>query len=576
MRPRASAAEGTVDPCVDACLVGLAAYPKGNSPDFGYGTAGFRAKADGLDHIMYRMGLLAAIRSKALGGKAIGVMVTASHNPECDNGVKLVEPMGEMLPIEWEAKATLVANASDQSLGEVLKRLMEEVDADANIIAKVVVGRDTRKSSPHLALAVLDGAGALQPAVTRSLGLATTPQLHYVMRCLETNGGYGRPTLSGYCDKMVAAFASLTACGAAEGSDQTATTATTTPAAAESKTPKYVPELVVDCANGVGASALGPLVGRLKEAGLNINLKNTGEGALNSGCGADFVKLKQQQPANVDTSSIRGASLDGDADRLVYYYGGDGAKFKLLDGDRLALLFAHYVAQLMKEGGLSGPRLGLVQTAYANGASTAYAKSVLGEENVLCAKTGVKHCHHAALALDIGIYFEANGHGTILFSDNFVAWAVAECKKPGPGGVAAKKLMLFREVINEAVGDAISGLLAVEACLKLLDWSCEDWLARYDDLPNRQIKVAVKDRFIFETADAERRCVQPEGLQAEIDKLVAGVPLGRAFVRPSGTEDVVRVYVEAATVDETLKLGQAVVDLVFTRAAGVGSKPVVS
>lgn len=37
----------------------------------------------------------------------------------------------------------------------------------------------------------------------------------------------------------------------------------------------------------------------------------------------------------------------------------------------------------------------------------------------------------------------------------------------------------------------------------------------------------------------------PEGLQAAIDSAVAPYPEGRSFVRPSGTEDVVRVYAEA-------------------------------
>ena len=41
---------------------------------------------------------------------AIGVMITASHNPEPDNGVKLVDPLGEMLAPEWEKLATNVAN----------------------------------------------------------------------------------------------------------------------------------------------------------------------------------------------------------------------------------------------------------------------------------------------------------------------------------------------------------------------------------------------------------------------------------------------------------------------------------
>jgi len=40
----------------------------------------------------------------------IGVMITASHNPECDNGVKLVDPAGEMLEASWEKHAAHLAN----------------------------------------------------------------------------------------------------------------------------------------------------------------------------------------------------------------------------------------------------------------------------------------------------------------------------------------------------------------------------------------------------------------------------------------------------------------------------------
>ena len=37
-------------------------------------------------------------------------MITASHNPEEDNGVKLIDPFGEMLEMSWEAYATKLAN----------------------------------------------------------------------------------------------------------------------------------------------------------------------------------------------------------------------------------------------------------------------------------------------------------------------------------------------------------------------------------------------------------------------------------------------------------------------------------
>ena len=46
----------------------LLEYPKPNGIFMGYGTAGFRARADTLPWIMIRIGLLAAVRSKVKQG----------------------------------------------------------------------------------------------------------------------------------------------------------------------------------------------------------------------------------------------------------------------------------------------------------------------------------------------------------------------------------------------------------------------------------------------------------------------------------------------------------------------------
>lgn len=38
-------------------------------------------------------------------GLAVGLMVTASHNAEPDNGIKMVDPNGGMLSQDWEKYA---------------------------------------------------------------------------------------------------------------------------------------------------------------------------------------------------------------------------------------------------------------------------------------------------------------------------------------------------------------------------------------------------------------------------------------------------------------------------------------
>ena len=61
-------------------------------------------------------------------------------------------------------------------------------------------------------------------------------------------------------------------------------------------------------------------------------------------------------------------------------------------------------------------------------------------------------------------------------------------------------------------------------------------------------------------------------LQAEIDALVAKYKNGRSFVRPSGTEDVVRVYAEASTRSEADELANEAARIVYDMCQGVGER----
>jgi phosphoacetylglucosamine mutase len=177
--------------------------------------------------------------------------------------------------------------------------------------------------------------------------------------------------------------------------------------------------------------------------------------------------------------------------------------------------------------------------------------------------TGVKHLHHEAQRYDCGVYFEANGHGTILFSPYALSLIASHQPKSPAQNVALNSLKAVINLINQTVGDALSDMLFVEVILAHRSWGPKDWDAKYIDLPNRLVRVVVSDRSKFKTTDQERKLVEPKGLQERIDGLQCKYKEGRAFVRASGTEDAVRVYAEARTRSEADELAVKVADLLL-------------
>ncbi|KAJ7103574.1 phosphoacetylglucosamine mutase [Mycena belliarum] len=525
-------------------------HPKPATIHFQYGTAGFRTIASVLDSVLFRVGVLAGLRSKKLDGKTIGVMVTASHNPEQDNGVKLVDPRGEMLDTSWEIHATALSNAqtTDDFVRE-LEKLVQTLKIDLTKPARVVYARDTRPSGASLVSALQDGIKAIG-AEGRDAGVTTTPILHYLVRAINTKGtkdSYGDDSEEGYFLKLSNAFKKLVS---------------------TRDTPQ---PLTIDCANGVGAPIAAKLVEYLG-ASMPLVLENafvTTPGALNNACGADYVKTTQKLPPSLSgrlQPGQRGCSLDGDADRLMYFYLDERSQFHMLDGDKIAALVAAFIVDLVKTSGLDSQiKVGVVQTAYANGASTKYLSERLP---VRCVSTGVKHLHHAAEHYNIGVYFEANGHGTVLFSPATQdVLATYEPSTPAQS-TALEHLRNLNQLINQTVGDALSDMLLVEVVLAHKAYSGIEWDSLYVDLPNRLVKVVVADRNQFRTEDAERQLVSPAGLQQKINELVQRYDGGRSFVRPSGTEDVVRVYAEASIKAQADELAFRVAGLVYDETGG--------
>lgn len=367
-----------------------------------YGTAGFRDEWTKLHAIFIRMGVLAVLRSRSSGGKCCGVMITASHNPEKDNGIKIVDTDGGMLSQEWEPLAEEIANL--KSVVDVLHyiNVLEERFECGNIYqnASVIVGRDTRPHSKELFDCVCAGVRAMGGTVL-DLGEVTTPQLHFVVQA--TNVGeknvfddFHRETaLAQYHSTLMMGYIDLKRSSPNEGPSN----------------------VVVDGAFGVGGISIVEFVrtlgaycntkSDLSQYSLEVDLRNgVGQGKVNEDCGAEIVQKGQRPPCNFDASKDAGklmCSYDGDADRIVFQsylpLSGGEATWVLFDGDKIASLVSAFLIEELRAAGLTegsdACAMGVVQTAYANGASTDFLRS-RGIE-VAFAKTGVKYCHHEAL-----------------------------------------------------------------------------------------------------------------------------------------------------------------------------------
>ena len=534
--------------------------------DLKYGTAGFRDRADLPLHATFlRMGMFACLRSRSRTGLAAGVMITASHNPEEDNGIKLVDADGGMLSQTWEPLAETLANCSDAHavislLQELEKEHVPSAGAGAAPPAVVVLGRDTRAHSAELAACVEAGVRACG-GTPLDLGEVTTPQLHWVVAALNASGA---PDAAAFdAEKILAAYYSTLS------SNYLALRSS-------ASSPEEVDAVVLDCSFGIGSVAAEELLATVQQecaaaaaaAGgkggqaclLSLDLRNTARtGPVNDGCGAEFVQKGQLVPCGVsveaDARSTM-ASLDGDADRLVFHTytaagaGLKGSNWALLDGDKIACLLAVTLLREMQAAGLDSKfSFGAVQTAYANGAAGDYLRAQ--GVPVVLAKTGVKFVHHAALAYDVGVYFEANGHGTVLFSPALMTRLSSRNDEPTDGSRAAlalQRLRAFTMCINQAVGDALSDMLAALACLRIQNLSLKDWMDLYTDYPSRQLKVQVSNKHLISCSADETTALTPAILPVRLSEAMqrAG-KCARAFVRPSGTEDVVRVYAEAAS-----------------------------
>ena len=408
----------------------------------------------------------------------------------------------------------------------------------SGMTARVVVGRDTRKSGPMIEMALSAGFNSAGVDVV-SIGVAPTPAVSFVARTgdfslgivisashnpFEDNGikmiGANGHKLPDEVEIEIERLMEEDSHRATGGGIGTVSYSPELVAGYLDMLMSIVPsglagmKIAVDGANGA-AYAMGPellkklgaevVATAVEPDGVNINLH----------CGATHPDTIQS--LTKESGASFGVSFDGDADRAVF----SDSKGRLINGDRTIGIWAEYEQSV---GRLVPPVV--VGTVMTNGGFEHYAvtKGIQLERTPV----GDKYVSQRIGETKARIGGEHSGH--IIFPER------------GPTGDGLVTMLELLRVIVESKRDAAS------------------YYDAYDPWPQLLTNMKVADRSTWNDGELVQSAIE----QATKDL----VGRGRINVRSSGTQNLVRVMVEADTYDLRDLVSASVVGAITREAGG--------
>jgi phosphoglucosamine mutase len=377
--------------------------------------------------------------------------------------------------------------------------------------ARVLIGRDTRESGPHIAERIARGLETAGAAAV-SAGVLTTPGVAWLVH----REGFAAASHNPYHDngvKLISSsgmkFPDSVEAGLEKfilSSDGSTPVATAMRVDGDEKLHEdyldglrqaVLPgakfagmKIVLDCANGA-ASKLAPRL--FRSLGADVVAMNDAPDGRNINTGGGSLHPEAMQKRVVEERAALGVAFDGDADRAIF----SSASGRLIDGDGVLLVAGRY---LKSKGLLKGDII--VGTTMAN----LGLERALEKDGLKLARTAVGDRYVLEEMQRIGANLGGEQSGHILFLDEATT---------GDGMLTAVK---------------IASIISTEGPLDSL-------VADLKTFPQKIVNVRVKSKPALESLPEVSR------LLAEAGKALGNS--GRVVLRYSGTEPLVRVMVEA-------------------------------
>lgn len=271
--------------------------------------------------------------------------------------------------------------------------------------------------------------------------------------------------------------------------------------------------IVVDASNGA-ASHVGPAA--LRAAGAEVIVINASPDGLNINAYCGSTHPEQLQKYVVAVHADMGVAYDGDADRCLAV----DAEGKLVDGDQIMGL----LAVGMKADGTLGSDT-LVVTVMSN----------------------------------LGLLLAMKEHGIRIVQTGVGDRYVLERMLQGGYTLGGEQSGHVIDTIHSTTGDGVLTSLRIAARMKRTGKSLAELASIVQRLPQTLVNVKGVDKASAGTNAAVQKAV--EEAEAELGKS------GRVLLRPSGTEPLVRVMVEAATQEQADEVAGRLAEVVKDKLA---------
>jgi len=267
--------------------------------------------------------------------------------------------------------------------------------------------------------------------------------------------------------------------------------------------------IVIDCAHGACYKVSPAIFRELGAEVIEFGVQPDGFN-INHECGSTHPELAQEMV--VKHRADFGVTLDGDGDRVILI----DKEGNILDGDDLLYILA------FANPNRTGVWSGVVGTLMSNH----------GLEE------GIKKLGYKFLRADVG--------------DKFVSKKLTE--KGWMLGGESSGHIICRDLIS--TGDGTIAALKVISSLLMLEKDAQEVLANYSKFPQININIPVKNKDLVNDSE----------IKSFIKEIESDMTVGRVLVRPSGTENIIRVMVEASAENVAKKFAEDIAQLIKSKS----------